>query len=181
MRYTLGIINWLQAILLREGGLFPAYARGNSEHAKSKENEVTEKHIEWIKARSECTLKAMMQLLGRQIKEAVEKFKEENSLLSRRNDYDVEVFSRRIHIYKRPNSSVRHKAIILDASEPNIIYVHDGTGPSENISEDNLFKIQIEWNVSKNRCVLVIDEKKYKPWQVTQKVLSDFLFENLEN
>ena len=141
----------------------------------------SEKHIEWVKARSECTLRKTIELLGVQINEAVDEFKKENPNLSRLCKYSVEVLELKVRICKQVTGPGRLKCVILDVVKPDVICVHEGTGPIENILKDNLFKAQVTWDVRKNRCILVVGEKKYKPWQITQKVLSDFLFEDIES
>ena len=137
------------------------------------ENE-NDKPVDWVKARAECSLKAIFDnILFRQIEEDVAKANKLLPMMGRHfvfeaarshlGDYPVIEITRR---YEESKTFLEIVRVVFDSKR---IVIHPCQGDT--------FEVATKWNDEDITCDICIGDKPYKIWQISRKALSGLFFE----
>ena len=144
----------------------------NNEIIRSMEEENRQKN--WVDLRAACTIESVFKELVETIQSDIDRF---NALCGCKFSLK-RVSSEEVHIStdseKVQSLFVDHK-ICLNINSTGIWISEQH---HSNCLWKTKFEISLKWNSETLVCDLLIEEKPYTIWQISQKAIGDFLFDN---
>ena len=136
----------------------------------------------WVRARANCTIKDNFETLLKEVKQDVVRF---NSLSPEKRGDKLFLCKQRedgFAIYQAQNvyTNGKEESVIHGDYVDDFVLIHHTTASIIASRQKRVIvEIQPSWNETTLTCDLCIEQQAYPLWQMSQKVIGGFLFEDL--